>query len=246
MTDLDPEDPYIDASDQERYVLYITITISTLSDTGALVWFRKSPPAILERYWGEKDDIRAPDWCRSFSVGEVVEFGQPRCGIVDFFVKLALTQDNREEVRYLEILFIHMYTHKPFQGLSPDIVQWAEGASVCLVVLCASNLPIILIYLIDRQGSYALPVQRTQYDPTTSDHSTQSQRTPTPSMPAPAARSCIYAASQRSLTVAVLALRTGEGREVQDQSERLVSATPLSSLNPTLISLLLALLRSQT
>lgn len=92
-------DPFMDFASNARYVLYLTITIPSLSDTRVLVWYQTSPRAILDHWVGSKTDIRAPDWCRSLTIGEAVIFSHARSGMAEFFARLALSNDNKDEVR---------------------------------------------------------------------------------------------------------------------------------------------------
>jgi len=106
---LDSLDPFIDPTSSARYVLFLTVTVP---DPTTLVWYRTSPRAILDHWEGSKEDIRAPDWCRSLSLGEILVFPHARLGVADFFARLALSEDNKAE------------------GLSGDILTWAQGVSI--------------------------------------------------------------------------------------------------------------------
>lgn len=89
------DDPFTDVLTDERYVLLLTVKII---GSGVLSYHQTSPSAVLGRWSGEKNNLHAPDWCRSLDVNKTLEFKQPRLGMAEYFAYLASTRDNQEEV----------------------------------------------------------------------------------------------------------------------------------------------------
>ncbi|KAL0957702.1 hypothetical protein HGRIS_001482 [Hohenbuehelia grisea] len=104
-----PSDPFTDLANLERYVLLLTLIFPDMSPYAPCLWDRQSPAAVVDRWIGSKDDIRSPDWCRSFDVGEAVLFDQPIGGMVDFFASLALSPLNRDEASQTPITRLNEY-----------------------------------------------------------------------------------------------------------------------------------------
>lgn len=100
--DADPNDPFMDWEDTERFVLYLQATMP--EDSNIIVWNQSSPRAILASWYGAKRDFDAPDWCHSFDIGMSVTFPQPRAIISEFMAHLALSDANRRMVSNLELI----------------------------------------------------------------------------------------------------------------------------------------------
>lgn len=89
----------MDCASNVHYVLYLTITMPLLSDTRVLLWYQTSSRAILNHWVGSKTDIWAPEWCQSLTIWEAMIFLHAHSGMVEFFAWLALSNDNKDEVR---------------------------------------------------------------------------------------------------------------------------------------------------
>lgn len=76
----------------------LTVVLSPHSEV--LVWWRRSPPAIIACYesgWKPKYDD-GPSWCHMLDFNEQTSFIHPRFGITELFARLALTHVNIIEV----------------------------------------------------------------------------------------------------------------------------------------------------
>lgn len=111
----------------------LTVVLSPYSEV--LVWWRRSPPAILASYdsaWKpEYDD--GPSWCHMLDFNEQTSFIHTRFGITELFARLALMHDNIIEVS----IFPSCSPHGSFltyttigQGLSQNMLLWANSVSV--------------------------------------------------------------------------------------------------------------------
>lgn len=67
-------------------------------DSGVLIWWRKSPRAVLGRWDGGLQHHLAPDWCKMFQPGDRVHFPQPRGVIPEMFGMLAMWEENVQSV----------------------------------------------------------------------------------------------------------------------------------------------------